>query len=253
MISAIILGAGKSERFGEKKIFKTLKGIKVIDFSISKFLKVGVDLIILAFQKEDQDSMQDIISKYKYAQIVLTEGGKTRWQSFENSFLELRKKTSIQQDDILIEHDAARPLFSVETLLRFINELKKNPAIEGIIPFITPVETVRTIEIKKYETSKESIYEETIFLQEIPRNNVALIQTPQVFRAKAVEKLLDGNKEEFADLAGIFFRNKRNIIGLPGDRRNIKITYKEDLHIAEALVSDEEIEIVREMRTEKRT
>lgn len=251
MISAIILGAGKSERFGEKKIFKTLKGIKVIDFSISKFLKAGVDLIILAVQKEDQNKMQDIISRYKYAQIVLTEGGETRWQSFENSFSELRKKISIQQDDILIEHDAARPLFSVEILLRSINELKKNPNIEGIIPFITPVETVRTIETKKCESQK-SIYEETMFSQEIPRNNVALIQTPQVFRAKIVEKLLDSNKEKFTDLAGIFFRNKRNIIGIPGDRRNIKITYKEDLYIAEALVSDEEIEIVREMCSERR-
>lgn len=241
MMFSIILGAGKSERFGEKKIYKTIKGIKVIEFSIVKFLKFGADKIIIAINKSDTKEAERIVSEYGKDKIFLVHGGETRWESFEKSFsklCEIIKRP--EEDDIIIEHDAARPLFSIQLLEDITKKINEDKKIKGVIPFITPVETVRTI------TNLGS--SEIEFLSEIPRNQVALIQTPQVFRFKVIRNLIEKNKEKFTDLGGLLFKNKIRIVGVYGERRNIKITFKEDLEIAEKLISDEEIKIVEEMK-----
>lgn len=245
MIFSIILGAGRSERFGEKKIYKTIKNIKIIDFSIAKFLKFGADLILIAIHKEDITEAERIVSEYgkKSEKIFLVEGGETRWNSFEKSFLKLCEivKNS-NQEDILIEHDAARPLFSIQILEKMTRKIKENEKIKGVIPFINPVETVRTIKCNETKLNEKE------FTSEIPRNQIALIQTPQAFRFNDIRRLMEKNRDNFTDLAGLLFKNKYFLVGIPGERRNIKITFKEDLAIAEKLVIDEEIKMVEEVK-----
>lgn len=243
MLFSVILGAGKSERFGGKKIYERIKKITVLDFSISKFLKFGVDIIVVAVAKEDLEEIESITSKYRTDKISVVIGGRTRWESFLNSFSALRSNFSFKPDDILIEHDAARPLFSLALLKRLFSELKDD--VEGVVPFIKPVETVRILDSSQN------------FSSEISREGVALIQTPQVFRACTIESILKEDimlnrweelvEQKYSDLAGLLFKNKRKIIGIEGERKNIKITFKEDLIIADALVSDEDIITVLEI------
>lgn len=229
---AIILAAGKSERFGEKKIFKKVKGINVIDFSIAKFLKFGVEAVFVTLQNKDIGKM-----KKKFPYVIFVEGGETRWDSFQNAFSELKKRVSFKNDDLIIEHDAARPLFSLKMLKDLVENVKDS---DGVIPFIKPVDTVRTIGEGNY------------FVQEIPRDHVALIQTPQIFKAKVIEKMLERNQEKFTDLAGLVLKNGGKIKGIEGERKNIKITFREDLKIIQSLVERKDIILIKETLREWR-
>ncbi|MFZ8805246.1 MAG: hypothetical protein ACO2PO_20035, partial [Candidatus Calescibacterium sp.] len=53
------------------------------------------------------------------------------------------------------------------------------------------------------------------------------------FHTKKGKKLKDLN---FTDLAGFIFSSQQKIFGIKGERENIKITYFEDLKIAENLI-----------------
>lgn len=237
MIFSVVLAAGKGERFGGKKVYEKIGDISVLEFSVSKLLSVGTDVMVLAIRREDTDKVMELLSLYDIGKVIVTEGGETRWDSFQNAFSEIERRCSLKDDDIIIEHDAARPLFSVKMLREMILTLRDD--VEGVIPFVRPVDTVRIIE------------HSGIFLADLPRESVALIQTPQVFKAGILRELMNSElsaDDKFADLAGLFLKVTRKVKGVEGERRNIKITFKEDLLIAEALVSEEDIKIVRCMR-----
>ncbi len=280
-VFGIILAAGKSERFKKSilkikkeikvsklsskvdtdldktnlvtylrqpKCFIELHGKKIIEYSIEKFCKI-VDFVVITTPQGDEEIFKkanEIAKRYtierrtKTKEIIVIPGGETRWESFLKA---LRTIQSLQpkRDDIIVEHDGARPLFS-ENLLKKTIKLAKE--IGSAVPFITPYETVRTVrEIKgRNEKGINNIY---IFEDEIDRAKVALIQTPQAFKYEVIEKAIifhsKGRKKleelKFTDLAGLIFSSNQKVFGMNGERENIKITYFEDVKIAERIIS----------------
>ncbi len=281
-VFGIILAAGKSERFKKSflkikngikdfkisskvdtdldkigidlqqpKCFIDLHGKKIIEYSIEKFCKI-VDFVIIATPQKDEEIFKktnEIAKEYtregktKAKEIIVIHGGETRWESFLKA---LRTVQSLQPkgDDIIVEHDGARPLFSEKLLKKAINLAKK---MGSAVPFITPYETVRTVrEIKKSfsraEKGSGKIY---LFEDEIDRTKVALIQTPQAFKYEVIEKAIVFHSKYrkkleglgFTDLAGLIFSSNQKVFGINGERENIKITYFEDLKIAERIIS----------------
>jgi 2-C-methyl-D-erythritol 4-phosphate cytidylyltransferase len=266
-VFGIILAAGKSERFkksffkkenetndlylfekiAKPKCFLELGGKKIIEYSIEKFIRF-VDFLVIATPPKNKEifiEVDEIAKKYvgkeKTKEIFTVYGGKTRWESFLNA---LKTVQSLQpkKDDIIVEHDGARPLFSLHLLKKTINFAKK---IGSAVPFLTPYETVRTIRKYKIKNSVEK-GNNNIFLfdDEMDRQKVALIQTPQAFKYNLIERAVEfhtkkGKKLEdlnFTDLAGFIFASQQKIFGIKGERENIKITYSEDLKIAEKLI-----------------
>ncbi len=246
MVFAIILAAGKGERFSGKsrtisKCFVNLCGKKVIDYSIEKFLIFGVDAVFIAVPKNSQNILcvtEKIVAKYRSeypnTRFYILYGGETRWESFRICFDKMIKEFGISNDHILIEHDGARPLFSIK-LLEDMIELMKNTGADGIVPFITPVDTVRIAEVYA-ENLKVSV-----FVDELKREKVALIQTPQVFRVSSVYDTIISVEEkaestDFTDLAGILFKYKKKLYGIAGERENIKITFPSDLEFVKLIL-----------------
>jgi 2-C-methyl-D-erythritol 4-phosphate cytidylyltransferase len=266
-VFGIILAAGKSERFkrsflkkrkekndlylfekvAKPKCFLELGGKKIIEYSIEKFIKF-VDFLVIATPPKDKEIFNEVdeiakkyVGKEKTKEIFTVYGGKTRWESFLNAL----KTVQILQpkgNDIIVEHDGARPLFSLNLLKKTINFAKK---IGSAVPFLTPYETVRTIRKYKIKDSGEKVRNDIfLFDDEIDRQKVALIQTPQAFKYNLIERAIEfhtkkGKKLEdlnFTDLAGFIFSSQQKIFGIKGERENIKITYFEDLKIAEKLI-----------------
>jgi len=268
-VFGIILAAGKGERFkksffkkenetndlyllekvAKPKCFLELGGKKIIEYSIEKFIKF-VDFLVIATPPKNKEIFIEVdriakkyVGKEKTKEIFTVYGGKTRWESFLNA---LKTVQSLQpkKDDIIVEHDGARPLFSLHLLKKTINFAKK---IGSAVPFLTPYETVRTIrEYKIRKRNKAEKGNRNIFLfdDEMDRQKVALIQTPQAFKYNLIERAVEfhtkkGKKLEdlnFTDLAGFIFASQQKIFGIKGERENIKITYFEDLKIAEKLI-----------------
>jgi 2-C-methyl-D-erythritol 4-phosphate cytidylyltransferase len=266
-VFGIILAAGKGERFkksffkkenetndlyllekvAKPKCFLELGRKKIIEYSIEKFIKF-VDFLVIATPPKNKEIFIEVdgiakkyVGKGKTKEIFTVYGGKTRWESFLNAL----KTVQILQpkgNDIIVEHDGARPLFSLNLLKKTINFAKK---IGSAVPFLTPYETVRTIRKYKIKNSVEKGNNDIfLFDDEIDRQKVALIQTPQAFKYNLIERAVEfhtkkGKKLEdlnFTDLAGFIFSSQQKIFGIKGERENTKITYFEDLKVAEKLI-----------------
>lgn len=127
----------------------------------------------------------------------------------------------VEKDSIVFVHDAVRCLLTENLIHRLFDAaLEKGNAV----PMILSKDSVRMIEEDGSRT--------------IDRNKLALIQTPQVFKA---EILLDAfqvdYKEYFTDEASVAEEAGISIQLIEGEENNLKITRPIDLVVAEQLLS----------------
>ena len=206
----VILGAGKGQRFGQKKPKQYLKynGKLLIHHSIDKALKTKLfSKIVVVTQKKYMKEF----NKYKKNRLLFVTGGKERKDSSLNA---LKKIKQYNPKNVLI-HDAARPNFTQKLIERLVRKLKSNYAV---IP-----STISTDAIK-YKIKNKNI--------NLDVENVHLTQTPQAFRFKTLYKLALSQKGKIADEATLFLNNNLNVKFIPGENQNKKITFANDLNVS---------------------
>lgn len=214
---AVIPASGSGTRFGGKvpKQFLKINGREIISYTLKKFESVEfLKGIVIATKPEYFTLISEIVSKYRYKKIIgIVAGGKTRMASVYNGFSVL----NCNEKDIIAVHDAVRPFISKEHII----ELYKYCVRFGsVIPALTIPDTVK-------EISNKNIIKRTI-----SRDNLMLAQTPQLFRygemMKSYEKAI---KEKYTgtDEASILEYAGYKVRIIVGERKNIKITTKEDL------------------------
>jgi len=150
-------------------------------------------------------------------------GGPTRRTSVYNGLIAIAD--SVDPDDWVLVHDAARPCLDGRTLARLIETLESDP-VGGILA--VPVA----------DTLKRAGENERIMRTE-PREGLWQAQTPQMFRHGVLLHAL-GASGEVTDEAGAV-----EAVGLAprlvaGSARNLKVTYPEEVAVAAALIADEE-------------
>ena len=202
----VILAAGKSKRFHKKiaKQFYNYKNKEIIDHSIEKSLnsKLFKKIVIVS-------NNLNHLKKKKYPKsISIIKGGKERSDS---SFKALKYLKKYKPNNVFI-HDAARPNFSIKLLKNIIKNLKKNKAV---VPIITSKDSI------KYKI-KNQIFN-------LDRNNSLLTQTPQAFRFKELYNLAIKEKNKVSDEATLFINNNYKVKFIPGENKNNKITYLNDI------------------------
>ena len=142
-------------------------------------------------------------------------GGAQRFHSVKNGL------DAIEGEGLVAVHDAARPLISTE----LIHQSYMEAAIKGnCIVGVTPIDSLR-----KINESQES--------RAINRNEFILVQTPQIFLTNVLKQCYQVPfREEFTDDASVVEFSGHAIHIIKGERENIKLTYPEDLEIAEILL-----------------
>ena len=141
-------------------------------------------------------------------------GGATRRDSVYNGLV--AAMAAVDADDWILVHDAARPCLPRADLERLIAECEGD-AIGGILA-LPVAETV-----KRVAKSED-------------RSQLWLAQTPQMFRVGLLAQALHGAKGEVTDEASAIEQLGLQPRLVAGSRRNIKVTYPEDLAIAEAIL-----------------
>jgi 2-C-methyl-D-erythritol 4-phosphate cytidylyltransferase len=226
-VSAIIVAGGNGRRFGgtTKKQFIEICGKPILYHSIDAFEKCKlVSEIVLVLPAENLEFYERTISKIKrFKKIQKTvKGGKKRQDSVYNGLKNVSDKA-----DIVLVHDAARPLVNIKIINRVIDQSKKSGCA------ICAVRINDTVK----QSSGDYLIEKTI-----PRDDLWLAQTPQGFKydliksafQNAYEKNLVGTDESsFVESLGI----KPAIV--EGPKYNIKITKPEDLKLAEFYLKEE--------------
>lgn len=214
--SAILLAAGSGSRMkmNVKKQFYKINDKPVFVHSLEKFDKIPeIDEIVVVFSESDFAKMSSIdygVSK----KITFVKGGERRQDSSYNGVINTSDKC-----EIVLIHDSARPLVKTEDIKKVIADGEKFKAA--------------TLAVKSKDTVK--IADENGFFTESPnRDNVYIIQTPQVFSKKELLKAFDKineTGESFTDettlIESVGIRAKATI----GSYDNIKITTPEDLDV----------------------
>jgi 2-C-methyl-D-erythritol 4-phosphate cytidylyltransferase len=222
---AIITAAGSGSRFssGKNNILKQfikLKGKPVILYSLEVFQNSKlIDEIFVSANRRYFDFLHALSVKNKITKLTtLVEGGKTRFESVRNAFLQIAGKSG----NLILIHDAARPGINkafVERLLAFANKYR------AVVPGIKINETVKR--------ENKGIIAETV-----DRNNLWTIQTPQVFGYSVLKKSYEraGRRNDFTDEAALVEHTGYKVRITEGSRVNIKITTKEDLRVLKKIM-----------------
>ncbi len=217
----IIVAAGTGSRMNSDlpKQFLDLNGVPVIMHTIDHFHQSPViSEIILVISKEMEQFWTDLCLKQHYRTPVhLAFGGDTRFASVKNGLGYIQKNFELAANDYIAVHDGARPIVSSSLIARAFRGAYEHQAI---VLAQKSIESVRT----GNSTSNNAV----------DRNQVWLVQTPQVFQAELLTRAYCQKEDPlFTDDASVVEKLGNRIAIVEGDAKNIKITYPQDLQIAQ--------------------
>jgi len=206
--SVILLAGGEGSRFGTKKQYIPLGGKPLYMHSLEKVLDLFEE-VILVLPEED---LQKIKVPPKIKKVA---GGKERQDSVLEGILGA-------EGDIVIVHDCARPFASRELFLK-VSELGD---FEGKICALPVRDTLKQVS-------------EGMVIKTIDRTGLWHSQTPQAFLRKVLlECHFRARSEGFfaTDDAMLLERYGYRVGVVMGEPTNIKITYPEDIALAQRLL-----------------
>jgi 2-C-methyl-D-erythritol 4-phosphate cytidylyltransferase len=222
MNTAIIVAAGSGARFNSEdpKQFIDLLGKPVLVHTIERFEQcTAVDTVVLVLAADRIDSFRRDIERFGLKKVsAVVKGGATRAGSVWNGLKAIDARTKI-----VAVHDGARPLVSVEEIDRTIKKAEQVGAACLVAPVTDTIKSIRDGE------------EITATLD---RNKLRRALTPQAFRVEVLRKAFDGVEldESVTDECCLVEDLGHPIAIVEGSPRNIKITHREDLILAEALM-----------------
>ena len=217
---AIILAAGNGTRLSNniKKQFIKIHDKQLFLFSFDSFCSSNIDKILIVSSKEDINYVRSLVSSNeKFLDVIA--GGETRQQSVKNALDYL--KNVLADDDVILIHDAARPLIKI----RLINEVINKTIEYNCCSLILPIkDTIISLSNNNYESTLE-------------RDKLASVQTPQGFKFKIIyEAHLRAIHSSATDDAQLVKNLGFNIHLIKGDEQNFKITTNEDLNYFEYIL-----------------
>lgn len=231
-VTAILPAAGLGTRMGADtpKQFLSLDGVPLLLFTLRRLAAcAAIADFVIATRNEEVDSVAAGVAMENLGRPVrVIRGGATRQDSVANALAEISTNT-----DLILVHDAVRPLVTVEQIERVIAEAN---ACDAAILGIPAMDTVK--EVKRASLPADV----ALVTATIPRERVVLAQTPQVFRASLLLEAFGRAKQDgvsASDEAGLVERIGRDVHVVAGSERNLKITRPGDMELAEFYLRQE--------------
>ncbi|HOK35451.1 MAG TPA: 2-C-methyl-D-erythritol 4-phosphate cytidylyltransferase [Candidatus Pacearchaeota archaeon] len=221
---AVILAAGKGKRVGSSinKVLLPIKKKPLIYWTFSIFEKhPQINEVILVSREIDFFSFQKIIQKYHFKKIIsITKGGKER-QDSAMAGLKMTEKTGAKKGDLILFHNAANPLVSVEEISELIKVGKK-------------CHTALLAQPLKDTLKKGN--KNNFIIKTISRKNLWLAQTPQAIEYCLAKEAFNKAKDDGfygTDDVSLVERLGKRVKIVPCSYKNIKVTTKDDFKIVE--------------------
>ncbi|WP_027420152.1 2-C-methyl-D-erythritol 4-phosphate cytidylyltransferase [Crocinitomix catalasitica] len=218
MNTIIITAGGIGKRMGAAipKQFILLNGKPILMWTIRKFYEFDTAIeIILVLPEAEVENWQQLCTDYNFSiQHQVVVGGKERFDSVKNG---LKNATG----SWIGVHDAVRPLVDLTVIKNCYSQVEK---LKAVIPVVQLKDSIRTID-GDFSTAED-------------RSGFRLVQTPQVFESTLLKAAYQQSFSTlFTDDASVVESNKVNVHLIDGNEENIKITTKNDLLIASALLN----------------
>lgn len=209
------------------KQFTELGGVPIIIRTLRKFAELPeVDEIYVALRKTEQEQFRPRLEQEKLPKPVrLVEGGEHRQESVANAL----KAVNASDDDIVLVHDAVRPLVDRDIIVNVIEQVKKTGAAIAGVPAIDTIKQV------------ERTAEGAVITTTVPRERAVLAQTPQGFKFSTIKKAFDEALNDGftgTDEASLVERMGGEVSVVMGSPKNLKITTPGDLELAEFYIQN---------------
>ena len=219
-VSAIIAAGGRGARLGgdRPKQFLSLGGRPVLQRSVDAFvLSDRIADVVVALPRGLVDEAPDYLRGCAKP-VEIVEGGERRQDSVANAFALVAGRA-----DVVVIHDAARPLVSADLIRRTVDAAVECGAAIAALP--------ATDTVKRGDASR-------IIVDTLPRGEIFLAQTPQAFRVGVLRDALAlaSRSADATDEAALAEQAGHRVRLIDGDQRNLKITGADDLEMAERLI-----------------
>lgn len=217
-------GAGTRVAGAFPKQYAALAGRPMLWHAVAAVCRAPVETVFIVLAPGDTGFKSCDWSAFAGKLEPLYCGGETRRDSVYNGLV--AAMAAVQQDDWVLVHDAARPCLPAADLERLLEECRDDQ-IGGILAM--PVaETVK-------RAGKDEAGAQRVVATE-DRAQLWLAQTPQMFRAGLLAEALAKASPSVTDEAGAVEAMGLRPRLVLGSRENLKVTYVEDLGIAEAIL-----------------
>ena len=202
IVWTIVVAAGSGSRFGGPKQYEPLGPRRVLDWSVNVARRHtdGVVLVVPFERADDPDPAVDRV----------VAGGATRSASVRAGLVAVPDRAT----HILV-HDAARPVPLPDLWRRVLDALAEGA--DAVVPGVPVTDTLRDLAGGT-----------------VDRQRLVAVQTPQGFRADVIRRAHAGEGEA-SDDASLVEAAGGKVTVVDGDSRNIKVTNRTDLTLAELL------------------
>lgn len=218
--AVIIVAAGRGQRFGSEtpKQYLSVHGQTLIHHAVSAFVNhPRIDTVVPVIHPDDAEPLRKALKGLDYMTPVA--GGATRQQSVLNG---LEALAGLAPDMVLV-HDAARPMVSARLIDRVLDGLECAP---GVIPALQVVDTLKRVD------------DSGLITDTVSRDGLWRAQTPQGFLYPA---LLTAHRrvagQSLTDDAAVMETQGHAVALVVGEETNLKVTTPEDLVRMEAIMA----------------
>jgi len=201
----IVVAGGKGSRFGGPKHSMELEGRPLWAWGRDMLVEAGLSHIIVVGPVPGG-----------------IPGGNRRRDSVAAGLAEVPDDV-----DYVIVHDAARPLAPTSIVASIVDTLLTRD-VDGVVPAVPVRDTLKEVD------------DNDIVAGTMPRDHVVAVQTPQGFIASRLREAHEALEGSFTDDASMVEMIGGRVGVIPGDPRNIKVTYPQDLAVVRALVAAKE-------------
>ena len=232
-VATVIVAAGTGTRFGRDKLFievgrKTVIG-RVLDKFVYLLEQEEINELVLVINPQNRSQFEQFIAGRQWqSRITLIDGGSERWES---SLAGIKATHS----DLVLIHDAARPFVKLVTIRAAIQALRTDQT--AVLVAVPSINSVKLVDDHGFNT------------ESLPRQNIWLAQTPQGFSRElilaAYQKALQQDFQQMTDESELITKfMDQSVKIVPGEESNLKITFVNDLPLADETARLEDLEIL---------
>lgn len=203
-VAAIVVAAGTGERFGDRKQFCELAGQTAAARAVAASRSVADQVVLVA----PADALTDA-----HGADLVVPGGATRSASVRAGL------AAIDGDaDVVVVHDAARPLASPGLFRSVLDALVVTPGAAGAVPGLPVTDTLKLL----------APGEARLVAATLDRTSVVAVQTPQAFVAEVLRRAHAAGADATDD-AALVEAIGGMVVVVDGEAKNRKVTTREDL------------------------
>ncbi len=222
MTVALIVAAGRGERLGDArpKAFVPLAGRPLLEWSIDALSQVGeIERLVVALPTGERLAPEPPCAK----ELLVVEGAEVRSGSVA------RALAQAGECELVLVHDAARPLVTPAIASAVIDALRADAGADAAIAAAAVTDTIKRVN------------EERAVSETLERGSLWAVQTPQVFRREALKHALDVPADVLAqatDDAWLIERSGGRVLVVDAGAENLKVTAPLDLRLAELVLAE---------------